>query len=176
MRSCDTGRCSYSTAAYTVRRCHTLRPSRTLDLALYSTHKPPPVSCNSLSLKAKFHYTGPTPTGPARTRTDFVGDPHGPNGVSRRPRPQKSTRGSGRARVVEFSYYSTYIYVGLSSLNTSVLPTYLLRLRCFQLICHYICDPSVCPSTSTLLLAQSGALSRYAYYHTLIRNSGPGAL
>ena len=114
----------------------------------------------------------PDPRGPARTRTDFVGDPHGPNGVSRRPRPQKSPRGSGRARVVEFSYYSTYIYVGLSLLNTSVLPTYLLRLRCFQLICRYICDPSVCPSASTLLLAQSGALSRYAYYHTLIRNSG----
>ena len=28
---------------------------------------------------AKFHYTGRT--GAARTRTDFVGDPHGPNGV-----------------------------------------------------------------------------------------------
>jgi len=27
-------------------------------------------------VKAKFHYTGPT--GPARTRTEFVGDPHGP--------------------------------------------------------------------------------------------------
>ena len=27
-------------------------------------------------LKATFHYTDPT--GPARTRTDFVGDPHGP--------------------------------------------------------------------------------------------------
>jgi len=27
-------------------------------------------------VKAKFHYRGPT--GPARTRTDFVGDPHGP--------------------------------------------------------------------------------------------------
>ena len=53
-------------------------------------------------LKAKFHYTGPT--GPARTRTDFFA----------RPRPQtrvfdKVRRlclvGSGRARVVEFSYY-----------------------------------------------------------------------
>ena len=37
------------------------------------------------AFKAKFHYTDPT--GPARTRTDFVGDPHGPNGVSRRPGP-----------------------------------------------------------------------------------------
>jgi len=56
-------------------------------------------------IKAKFHYTGPT--GPDRTRatrTDFVGDPHGPNGLSRRPGPQKSPCGSGRARVVEFSY------------------------------------------------------------------------
>jgi len=57
---------------------------------------------NRRRVKAKFHYTGPT--GPARTRTDFVGDPHGPNGVSRRPGPQKSPCGSGRARVVEFSY------------------------------------------------------------------------
>jgi len=43
-------------------------------------------------LIAKFHYTGPT--GPARTRTDFVGDPHGPNEVA----PQKSPCGSGRVR------------------------------------------------------------------------------
>ena len=28
------------------------------------------------SVIAKFHYTGPT--GPERTGTDFVGDPHGP--------------------------------------------------------------------------------------------------
>jgi len=56
-------------------------------------------------VKATFYYTGPT--GPARTRTDFVGDPHGPNGVSRRrPGPQKSPCGSGRARVVECSYYA----------------------------------------------------------------------
>ena len=46
-------------------------------------------------LKAQFHYTGPT--GPDRTRAD----PHGPNGVCRRPGPQKSPCGSGRARVVE---------------------------------------------------------------------------
>ena len=41
---------------------------------------------------AKFHYNGPDrtrpdPLGPERTRTDFVGDPHGPNGVS----PQKKS-------------------------------------------------------------------------------------
>ena len=59
---------------------------------------------------AKFHYTGPT--GPDRTRTDFVGDPHGPNGVS----PQKKSVqvragpvGSGRVRVVEFSYNQTNV-------------------------------------------------------------------
>ena len=60
-------------------------------------------------LKAKFHYTGPT--GPDRTRTD-------PHGLCRRPartqlsfaetRAAKKVRagsvGSGRARVVEFSY------------------------------------------------------------------------
>ena len=51
--------------------------------------------------------TRPDPIGPARTRTDFVGDPHGPNGVSRRPGPQKSPFGSGRARVVEFSCIQT---------------------------------------------------------------------
>jgi len=39
--------------------------------------------CILCAVIAKFHYTGPT--GPDRTRTDFVGDPHGPNGVSRRP-------------------------------------------------------------------------------------------
>jgi len=61
-------------------------------------------------VKAKFHYMGPT--GPARTRTDFVGDPHGPNGVSRRPGPQKSPCVSGRARVVEFSYYATVLNAG----------------------------------------------------------------
>ena len=60
------------------------------------------VQSTRFRLKAKFHYTGPT--GPARTRTDFVGDPRGPNGVYRRPGPQKSPCGSGRARVVEFSY------------------------------------------------------------------------
>ena len=66
----------------------------------------------SLIVKAKFHYTGPT--GPARTRTD-------PHGLCRRPaRIQRSfseTRaakkvpagpvGSGRARVVQFSYNLT---------------------------------------------------------------------
>ena len=45
---------------------------------------------NKYVLKAKFHYTDPTRTGP---------DPHGPNGVS----PQKKVRagpcGSGRVRV-----------------------------------------------------------------------------
>ena len=41
--------------------------------------------------KAKFHYTDPT--GPARTPTDFVGDPHRPNGVSRRSGPQKVRAG-----------------------------------------------------------------------------------
>ena len=68
------------------------------------------------SIIAKFHYTGPTralpdPTGPARTRTD-------PHGLCRRPArtqrsfaAKKSVRvragpvGSGRARVMEFSYY-----------------------------------------------------------------------
>jgi len=59
----------------------------------------------NLALKARFHYTGPT--GFARTRTDFVGDKHRPNGVSRRPGPQKSPCGSGRARVVEFSLNTT---------------------------------------------------------------------
>jgi len=63
----------------------------------------------NLALKARFHYTGPT--GFARTRTDFVGDKHRPNGVSRRPAVRKKVRagpcGSGRARVVEFSLNTT---------------------------------------------------------------------
>jgi len=45
--------------------------------------------------------TRPDPRGPARTLSET---PHGPNGVSRRPGPQKSPCESGRARVVEFSY------------------------------------------------------------------------
>jgi len=50
----------------------------------------------TLLVKAKFHYTDPTRTGPARTRTDFFcGEtPLGPCGY-------------GRVRVVEFSSYST---------------------------------------------------------------------
>ena len=47
------------------------------------------------TVKAKFHYTGQT--GPDRTRTDFVGDQHGPNVHTLGP------CWSGRARVVEFS-------------------------------------------------------------------------
>jgi len=43
-------------------------------------------------IQAKFHYTGPT--GPDRTRTDFFA----------RPGPGLCLVGSGRARVVEFSY------------------------------------------------------------------------
>ena len=56
--------------------------------------------CQSSKGKIQLH-------GPDRTRTDFVGDPHGPNGVSRRPGPQKSLCGSGRARVVKFSLSPT---------------------------------------------------------------------
>jgi len=49
-------------------------------------------------LKAKFHYMGPT--GPDRTRadpTEFRGDPG-------RKKVRAGSVGSGRARVVEFSY------------------------------------------------------------------------
>ena len=68
--------------------------------------------------KAKFHYTGPTgpdrthanPHGPARTlsetRTDpteFLGDPAAKKSVRVRAGPVTPV-GSGRARVVEFSY------------------------------------------------------------------------
>ena len=49
-------------------------------------------------LKAKFHYADPT--GPDRTRTDFVGDPHGPTEFLGDTGPV----GSVRVRVVEFSY------------------------------------------------------------------------
>jgi len=64
----------------------------------------------TLLVKAKFHYTDPTRTGPARTRTDFFcGEtPLGPCG-------------SGRVRVVEFSYNDAstsglYLEVFLTSL------------------------------------------------------------
>jgi len=76
------------------------------------------------------------PTGPDRTRADFVGDPHGPNGVSRRPEPQKSPCGPGRAGVVEFSYYRLLYFVlsrrrcrGLSPGRSSVT----LQLRAWNL-------------------------------------------
>jgi len=54
------------------------------------------IATQARAVIAKCHYTDPT--GPARTRTDFVGDPHGPNRVSRRPGPQKSPCLSGRVR------------------------------------------------------------------------------
>ena len=85
---------------------------RSLELKRLLANKLAEFSCSlelSRSIKAKFHYTGPT--GPDRTRTDFVGDPHGPSGVARRPGPQKSPRGSGRARVVEFSYNDSGVWV-----------------------------------------------------------------
>ena len=70
--------------------------SRFLRTPTSDRHADTQTHCHNYSHKAKFHYTGPTR--PARTRTDFVGDPHGPNGVSRRPGPHKSPCGSGRVR------------------------------------------------------------------------------
>ena len=78
---------------------------------------PPDNRPASSPVKAKFHYTGPT--GPDRTRTDFVGDPHGLCGLFCGPGlPRNSVGsvrvsdkvragpvGSGGARVVEFSLY-----------------------------------------------------------------------
>jgi len=57
------------------------------------------------SVIAKFHYTGPT--GPDRTHTD-------PHGLSCDPGLRETPLGpcgSGRARVVEFSYYCARIFV-----------------------------------------------------------------
>ena len=54
------------------------------------------------AVKAKFHYT--CPTGPARTRTDFFARPGPQTLVSDKVR-GLCLVGSGRARVVEFSYY-----------------------------------------------------------------------
>jgi len=68
----------------------------------YSTRSPPDNARSYLYMyAATAELNSTTRTRPDRTRTDFVGDPHGPNGVS----PQKSPCGSGRVRVVEFSYY-----------------------------------------------------------------------
>ena len=53
------------------------------------------------AIKAKFHYTDPT--GPARTRTDFFARPGPQTRISDKVR-GLCLVGSGRARVVEFSY------------------------------------------------------------------------
>ena len=55
---------------------------------------------NACGVIAKFHYTGPT--GPDQTKSaDFVGDPGLRPGS--REKVRADPRGSGRARVVEFS-------------------------------------------------------------------------
>ena len=62
---------------------------------------PGPSAPESSTLIAKFHYTDPT--GPARTRTDFFARPGPQTQVSDKVR-GLCLVGSGRARVVEFSY------------------------------------------------------------------------
>ena len=117
----------------------------------------------SNTIKAKFHYTGPM--GP--DRTDFVGDPHGPNGVSRRPGPQKSPCGSGRfrsGRVVEFSRSPTkcadFVWSGpvgfgrarvveFSYKNTaSAIPVAVTRLQCRRRSFVHAAQPSIVQYTN----------------------------
>jgi len=61
----------------------------------------PSAADKTCSLKAKFHYTGPT--GTTRTLADFFARPGPQTRVSDRVR-GLCLVGSGRARVVEFSY------------------------------------------------------------------------
>ena len=65
-------------------------------------------------VKAKFHYTGPI--GPALTRTDFVGDPHGPTEFLGDPG-RSGPCGSARVRVVEFSYNGRWRNVSLTGVE-----------------------------------------------------------
>ena len=64
-------------------------------------------------LKAKFHYTGPT--GPARTLSETHTNP---TEFFWRPGLQKSSCGSGQARVVEFSYNHTIQLAMLTAAST----------------------------------------------------------
>ena len=70
------------------------------------------------SVKAKFHYTGPT--GPDRTRTDFFARPGPQTRVSDKVRGLRLV-GSGRARVVEFIYNRVRAIFTLILLLTVVL-------------------------------------------------------
>jgi len=73
---------------------------------------PPPADSlrdiETILIKAKFHYTGPT--GPARTRTDFFARPGPQTRVSGKVS-GLCLVGSGRARVVEFSYYGATLFI-----------------------------------------------------------------
>jgi len=64
-------------------------------------------------LKAKFHYTGPT--GPTRTLSETHTNP---TEFFWRPGLQKSSCGSGQARVVEFSYNHTIQLAMLTAAST----------------------------------------------------------
>jgi len=73
--------------------------------ALPDAHLLSELGIRASTLKAEFHYTGPT--GPDRTRPDFVGDRTDPTefrGDPGRKQVRAGPCGSGRARVVEFSY------------------------------------------------------------------------
>ena len=80
------------------RRCRSISAARTALSSKPATRR----GCGRL--KAKFHYTDPT--GPDQTRTDFFARPGPQTRVSDKVRTLRSV-GSGRVRVVEFSYNST---------------------------------------------------------------------
>ena len=74
----------------------------------YAAIKPVKRTVKCSTVVAKFHYTGPT--GPARTRTDFMrpGSPRNSVGSVRvSDKVRAGPRGSGRVRVEEFSLYRT---------------------------------------------------------------------
>ena len=76
-------------------------------------------------VKAKFHYTGPT--GPDRTLSETRADPTEFLGDPGRKKVRAGPCGSGRARVVEFSYYR-------QQFGAFLFATYRTRLVCVTAI------------------------------------------
>ena len=73
-----------------------------VDESVYSSRYDCYTDSAAHTIQAKFHYTGrPDPTGPDRTRTDFVGDLHGPTEFLGDPGRSGPCR-SGRVRAGPF--------------------------------------------------------------------------
>ena len=127
--------------------------------ALPDAHLLSELGLRASTLKAKFHYTGPT--GPDRTRPDFVGDPHGPNGVSRRPGPQKSPCGSGLALVVEFSYKDAGIAQASERCQSIRLAEEMRIRQRIRLVTPKLIMVGMASSLPTPFISVSGAARHY---------------